>query len=77
MLLYQIYVLENFLWTLFALCITLQVTIRYMIDVLDPVGTFLPFEKLKEIYLMDNIDPLSYIRARTVITKYITKYKEV
>ena len=45
-------------------------------DVLDLVGTFLSIEKLKEIYLMDNIDPISYITARTVVTKYSTKNKE-
>ena len=39
-------------------------------DVLDHVGTFLPIEKLKEIYRMDSIDPLSYIRARTVVIHY-------
>ena len=30
-----------------------------VLDVLDAVGTFLPMEKLKEIYLMDNIDHLT------------------
>ena len=44
--------------------------------VLDLVGTFLSIKKLKEIYLMDNIDPLNYITARTVVTKYSTKNKE-
>ena len=47
-------------------------------DVLDPVGTFSPVEKLKDIYLMRNVGPLNYIRAGTVVTKYINnnKYKQ-
>ena len=42
-------------------------------DVLDIDGSFFTIEKILKVYSLDNINPLNYIRAKTVVNKYIHK----
>ena len=43
-------------------------------DILDSEGTFLTLEELREIYSLDHINPLNYIRVKTIVTKYMTNH---
>ena len=43
-------------------------------DVLETDGSFFTIEKIKKVYSLDNINPLNYLRAKTVVNKYIHKY---
>ena len=45
-------------------------------DVLDIDGSFFTIEKIKKVYSLDNINPLNYIRDKTVVNKYIYKYDQ-
>ena len=40
-------------------------------DVLDNSGNFLSVEKVKELYSLETINPLNYIRIKTIVSKYI------
>ena len=42
-------------------------------DLLNIDGSFFTIEKIKKLYSLDNINPLNYIRAKTVVHKYIHK----
>ena len=46
-------------------------------DVLDVDGSFFTIEKIKKVYSLDSINPLNYIRAKTVVNKYIHKYDQM
>ena len=46
-------------------------------DVLDSDVSFFTIEKIKKGYSLENINPLNYIRAITVVNKYIHKYDDL
>ena len=40
-------------------------------------GSFFTIEKIKKVYSLDSINHLNYIRAKTVVNKYIHKYDQM